>query len=100
MGTIVIEEYANAGGPGSVDGAPVNNLDGVIVTTVDATTSTSAENITLDMNTRFVSIYAVEDHRVSIKADTTGSAYGFIPATTIRDFAVKGGEALYFRTNA
>ena len=101
MGTITIEEYASIGGQGAVDGSPVANLSGCIKTTVDATTSTSAENITLDPNTRYVVISSVEKHRASVKDSSVTDRYGEIPANGTRDYAVnETDKTLYYRLDA
>ena len=99
MGTIVIEEYAAVGGKGSRD-APVVNLNTCLATTSDATTSTTAESITLNSGTRFVSVYAVELHRVSVLSSDGSAQYGLVPAGTIRDFAVPEGSTLYYKADA
>lgn len=102
MGTIVITEYTTLGGKGAVDGAPVINAQTTVAMTRDATTSTTAENVTLNKDTRFVNIYAVEDHRVAMGSDTTGDSgiFIFCPAAGRTDLAVKGGETLYYRLDA
>jgi hypothetical protein len=100
MGTIVIEELTTLGGQGAIDGAPVPNLKSYLATTADASTSTSAENITLNANTRFIRVHGVENHRVAINDSTAAAAYGFVPAGTTQDYAVKGGETLYYRLDA
>jgi hypothetical protein len=99
MGTIVIEEYVNVGSDANTD-APVFDLNSLRNTTVDATTSTTAESVTLNSKTRIVSIYAVEAHRVAIGADTTATEYAFIPAGLTREFGVPEGETLYYRADA
>lgn len=102
MGTIVITEFTTVGGAGAVDSAPVMHANTVLETTRDATTSTTAENITLNKNTRFVSIYAVEDHRVSTGTDKTGDSADFIfcPATQKTDLAIEPSTVLYYRSDA
>lgn len=101
MGTITIEEYAAVGGLANHD-APIAVLNSLTSTTKDATTSTSAENITCTGNTKLVTIIAVEAHRVSAGANTTGDGgdYVTIPALGMRDFAVQPGSVLYYRADA
>lgn len=101
MGTIVIEEYTTAGGPGAVNGAPVVNLSTLLKTTVDSTTSTSAENVTLNQDTRFISVHAAEDHRVSVLNSDATDQYCLVAADGLRDFAVnKNNRTLYYRADA
>ena len=100
MGSIVIEELKAVGGPGSVDSAPIANLRTYIVTTSDSTTTTSPENIMLDNQTRFIRVHGVENHRVSILDPTVNEGYGFVPAGTTQDYAVRGGETIYYRLDA
>lgn len=99
MGTIRIEEYGSVGSNANRD-APVPDLNTVLATTVDATTSTTAESITLNRDTRVVSVYAVEDHRIVCNSDTTGTVYAFIAAGERRDFGVQPGDAFFYRTDA
>lgn len=98
MGTIVIEQY-NALGSGANRDAPIYDLDSLLATTADSTTSTTAETITLGINTRAVSIYAVENHRVQIGANA-GTTYAFIPAGFTKDFGVTPGTVLQYRLDA
>ena len=99
MGTITIEEYSTAGS-GKQRDLPVHDLDTLLTTTVDASTSTSSENITLNSGTSVINVYAVETHRVAITSDTTGTTYATIPAGTSRDLGVAAGETLYYRLDA
>jgi hypothetical protein len=99
MGTIRIEQYNSVGSAANRD-APVPDLHSVLATTVDATTSTSAETITLNPNTRVVSVYATEAHRVVCNSDTTGTVYAFVAAGERRDFGVQQGDALWYRADA
>lgn len=99
MGTITIEEYGYAGsGKESTDS--VAKLDTLQATTLDASTSTSAENVTLQAGTNIISIHAVEQHRVSFDTDTTASKYAVIPAGTIRDFGIDPDTTIYYRADA
>lgn len=101
MGTITITEYTSIGGAGAVDGAPVANLSGSITTTTDATTSTTAESITLNADTRFVRIVGVEKHRVSVKDSTAASNYDTVEAGIKEDFAINQSDrTLYYRLDA
>ena len=98
MGTIVIEQYGGLGSP-SNRSAPIYDLSTLQATTADATTSTSAETITLGIYTKTVSIYAVENHRVQIGANA-GTTYAFIPAGQTKDFGVEPGTVLQYRLDA
>lgn len=102
MGTIVITEYTTVGGKGAVDGAPVVHANTLTATTRDATTSTTAESVALNKDTRFVQLYAVEDHRIAMTSDTTGDSgnFLFVPATGKLDIAVNEGGTLYYRADA
>lgn len=101
MGTITIEQYTTAGGRGAVDGAPVVNLSTCIKTTVDSTTSTTPESITLHPDTNFIVVSAEEDHCVSLKDSTVEDKYGLIRAGREKDYAVNGADrTLYYRLNA
>lgn len=101
MGTITITELNSIGGQGAVAGAPVANLSSVIKTTVDSTTSTTAESITLDTDTRFVIISADEAHRVSVKDSNVTDRYIPVSADIPTDAAVNDGDrTLYYRTDA
>lgn len=99
MGTIKFEEMAVAGTVNQRD-IPIPKLDSTIKTTIDATTSTTAESIVLQGTTRIISVYAVETHRVSIGADTTSTNYLTINALERRDIGVDGGKTLYYRLDA
>lgn len=96
MGTIIIEEYSGVGSPADAN-APIANLSTLEVTTVDSTTSTSAESITPQPYTRLISVTAVEAHRLAIKTDTTGAKYAYINAGERRDFGVNAGDVIYYR---
>lgn len=99
MGTIRIEQYGSVGSAANRD-APVPDLNTLLVTTKDATTSTSAESITLALGTRAICVYAVEDHRVCLTTDTSASLYATIPAGQFRDFGVPQGAVLYYELDA
>ena len=99
MGTIAIEEYQASGHKGNRT-APIMDLSTLLARTDDATTSTSAESVTLNDGTRFVSVYAVEKHRISLGTDTTGTNYAVILAGETKKFAVKEGQTLYYRADA
>ena len=86
MGTITIEEWASVGEPDNSNGVPI--YKDLIKVTVDATTSTSDETITLDGRTRYVSVTAVEIHRVNPTGATTGTKYAQVNAAERRDLAV------------
>ena len=99
MGTIYIEEYGNAGTNGQRD-VQVPDLNTLLALTKDATTSNTAESITLNAGTRVVSVYAAEAHRLCIGSDTTATIYAYIPATTRLDFGVNAGDTLYYELDA
>lgn len=99
MGTIVIEEYNAVGSDANRD-APVVDLSTLKATTVDATTSTTAESVTAGSNTRLISVYAVETHRLATGTDTTTTTYAVIPAGQVRDFAIDPETILYYRADA
>ncbi len=100
MGTITIEEWASVGEPDNSNGVPI--YKDLIKVTVDATTSTSDETITLDKGTRYVSVTAVEIHRVSVYGATTVSKYAQVNAGERRDIAVPValGGTLSYRLDA
>jgi hypothetical protein len=101
MGTITIVELNSVGGQGAVDGSPVINLSAVIKTTVDSTTSTTAESITLDPDTRYVIITADSLHRLSVKTSDVTSRYITVSDAGAVDLAVnKSDRTLYYRTDA
>lgn len=99
MGTIRIEQYGALGSAANRD-APVVELGSCLVTTVDATTSTTAENITLNDRTRAITVHAVEDHRVSVVSSDGSARYAFVAAGTYRDFGVTPGAVLYYKADA
>ena len=86
MGTITIEEWASVGEPDNSSDVPI--YKDLIKVTLDATTSTSDETITLDGRTRYVSVTAVEIHRVNPTGVTTGTKYAQVNAGERRDLAV------------
>ncbi len=98
MGTIVIEQYIRSGS-GAQPESPIAKLDQSIKRTGDATTSSTPETVVLHDDTKIVSIYAVEAHRISIGGDTTTN-YATINAAERREFGVDGGETLSYRTDA
>lgn len=99
MGTIYIEEYSEIGSAANAD-APVQYLNSLLALTKDATTSSTAESVTLNQHAKSVSIYAVEAHRVCMTSDTSADKYTIIPAGQIRDFGVKPGDTLYYELDA
>lgn len=99
MGTIYIEEYGSVGSDANRN-APVSDLKTLLALTKDATTSTTAESVTLGINTRQITVQAVEAHRVCLETDTTATLYAFIPAGERRDFGVPKGAVLYYELDA
>lgn len=101
MGTITIIEYSSVGGSGAFDGSPVENISCALKTTVDATTSTSPESITLQPDTRYVVVKAVELHRVSVKDSTVADQYATIEEAGRSDFSVnKSDRTFYYKLDA
>lgn len=99
MGTIVIEQYGSLGSNANRD-APVVDLFTNLGTTVDATTSTTAESVVLNVDTRAITVFGVEDHRVTVLSSDGSVKYGFVAAGTYRDFGVPQGATLYYKLNA
>ena len=100
MGTITIEEWVDVGTPDAqTNMSPIYKNQ--VKVTVDATTSTSDETLALDGQTRYISVTAVEVHRVAVTASTTGSKYAQINAGERRDIAVPvGGGTISYRADA
>ena len=101
MGTIVIEEWVDIGLPDAQSLAAPLYKNQVAVTN-DATTSSSDETVVLDSRTRYISVYGVEAHRVSVTSATTGTKYAYIGAGERRDISVPAspGATISYRTNA
>lgn len=99
MGTIVIEEYARSGTTANPD-VQVINLENLLARTEDATTSSTAESITLNEGTTLIRVYTEEIHRLCVKSDTTASLYITTEAAKWHDIAVPSGEALYYELDA
>ena len=99
MGTIYIEEYGSIGCEANRD-APISDLNTLLGLTKDATTSSTAESITLTEGTRQVTLYAAEDHRVCITSDTSATKYAFLPGAVFRSFGVEPGDTLYYELDA
>lgn len=101
MGTISIEQWANIGGSNSPSKAQI--YDTLVGKTDDATTSTTAESVTTSGSAGYISVYAVEAHRVSIGGNGTADAgkYVTIAAGERRDIGLyKGGDVVYYRSEA
>lgn len=101
MGTLTIEQYSAAGSDKQHE-TPIANLYAQLSITIDSTTSTSAESITLNEDTSYIVVTGAEKHRVSIQDSTAATNYAEIAAGDAgrRDFGVKGGETLYYRLDA
>ena len=99
MGTIYIEEYGATGCDANRN-VSVIDLNTLLVLTKNATTSSSADSVTLNLNTRLISVRAVEAHRVCLKTDTTASVYALIPAGEFRYFGVPKGAVLFYELDA
>lgn len=98
MGTITIEEYDYVGGEGETN-APVPKLKGM-KRTPDASTTTTAESITLQPQTSVIRVVADADHRISIDNNVADSGDYATVGTTALDFGVDGGDTLYYRSDA
>ena len=99
MGTIVIEEYARSGTKVNPD-VQVYNLETLLARTEDATTSSTAENITLNKNTTMCRIFTQEIHRLCVETDTTGTLYYTTEAGKWHDIGVPQGATLYYELDA
>lgn len=99
MGTIVVTEYA-ASGSESNSKLGVANLYSQVARQSDASTSTTATSFTLNENTGYVAIEGVEDHRISQKDSACTTTYEDAKAGKRIEFGVKGGQALYYRSEA
>ena len=95
-GEIIVTQYQKTG-TRSENGAPVADITSIKATTRDTTTSTSAETFTTNSNTRVITVFAVQAHRISSGTDTSASAYAYIPAGVPTDLSVTGSTPIYFR---
>jgi len=99
MGTIVIEEYQKTGLDNN-SYVPVYNLSNLVKRTADATTSTTAENITLQGNTNIIRFYTAEIHRIELSsANTDDSAIYFTSTVGWNELAVQPGDTVFYRTD-
>lgn len=99
MGTLTIEQYPYKGGLGERD-AQVPTLKGM-TRTVDTSTSTTAESITLEKSTSIIRVVAASaDHRISIGNNVADNGNYATVGTTQLDFGVDGGDTLYYRLDA
>lgn len=100
MGTLVIEQWVDIGLPDS-QGQPIYR-EQVGVTTNDATTSTSDETVVVSKQARFITVFGIEAHRVSVKSATTSTLYAFIGAGERRDIALPKalGVTISYRADA
>jgi hypothetical protein len=102
MGTISISQYTNAGSSSQHD-QPALELNNSTRLLERTDTAVSANSLTLNGQTAFVSIHAVEKHRVATGNTFGASAaaqYDTVQANERRDFAVQPGTAIWFRTDA
>jgi len=100
MGTIVFEQYTRAGSAAQTE-APIPKLDKSLIRTEDATTSTTAESITLNADTKIIRVYGVEKHRIALtSADTAANFATIYAAATPTEYGVNGGETIYYRLDA
>ena len=99
MGQLIIEQWVDIGLPDSM-GQPIYR--DLVVTTNDTTTSSSDETVVVDGRARYISIFAVEAHRVAINSTTTGSLFAHIGAGERRDIALPKalGVTISYRTDA
>lgn len=98
MGKITIVEYNTAGSEANRD-INIADLQAATKTTVDATTSSTAESITLTDYTRLIRVVCDEDHRISVLSSDCTEKYDIV-GTTKDDFGVRAGSTLYYRTDA
>ena len=100
MGKIIIEEWETVGDDDG-NGPIYSHL---VTRNVDVTTGSSAESIVTKGHTSYISVRAVEDHRVSIGGDETDDAGNYIdiiagdPRIDLGLHA--GGDEVFFRTEA
>jgi hypothetical protein len=101
MGTIVIEEYGRSGTSADNE-VQVVRLSKLLATTKDATTSSTAESITLNRGTTLLRVYPAEDHRLCLGTDTTSTLYATAIAGQAMDIGVEQGVAnvLYYELDA
>jgi hypothetical protein len=99
MGTIVIEEYSRPGTDAKPD-TQVINLEQLVARTEDATTSSTAESITLNASTNLIRVYTEEIHRLCVKSDTTGTIYLTTEAAKWIVLGAPAGETLYYELDA
>jgi len=96
MGRLIITEYSNTGSEAD-DSAPILNINTLINTTDDSTTSTSSESVALSNNTKAINLTSkVGDHRFDV-VDSTGTKYEFGQAGSSMQTGVKPGSTLYYR---
>jgi len=98
MGSITIEQYPYIGGKGQPD-AQVLTLKGM-KRTLDATTSTTAESITLESWAAVIRVVCDVDHRISIDNNVADNGDYATVGTEARDYGVTGGDDFYYRSNA
>lgn len=98
MGTLTIIEYNTAGSEARRD-IDIADLQAVTKTTVDASTSSTAESITLTDQTRLVRVIGDEDHRISVLSSDCTEKYDIV-GTAKDDFGVRPNTTLYYRTDA
>jgi len=101
MGTITFEFFAGFGAP-SEPALSVARLDSLISREQDATTSTTAESVSVPSGAKQVTIRAVELHRVSTGDSAAATTYAEIPAGESRDFGIDGAETdfIYYRLDS
>lgn len=102
MGTITFYQLSRSGTPAQNDQS-VAKFDKSLIRTQDASTSTSAESITLAKTTTLLGVNAVELHRISLESDMTN----YIPvkaSSTAQDeiewYGVEPGSVVYYRADA
>lgn len=97
MGTLTIIEYSAVGTDANRD-APVLDLNTATKTTVDATTSGTAESLVLGINTRLIEVIGAEDHRISVKSSDCTDQYTIV-GTSGKELGVLPEQTLYYRTD-
>ena len=98
MGTLTIVEYNTLGTEARRD-ANIADLQSVIKTTVDTSTSTSAESITLNDQTRLVRVIGDADHRISVLSSDCTDQYDIVGVVK-DDFGVRPGSTFYYRLDS
>ena len=98
MGTLTIVEYNSVGTIANRD-TPIADLNAITKTTVDSTTGSTAESLTLTPQTKLITVVGDETHRISVLSTDCTELYAPV-GTVDESFGVKQGQTLYYRTDA